>query len=130
WRSYEVQNPGDATAEELRQIVINGNVTLRPNITLVATDIKQPQTMQASIGVGQVLTQDLVLNLDYVDQLGRDLYVNYNANPLIPTTNARKINPNFGNITVWDDFGNARFRAVTGSLTWDRSANPLRPMRG
>jgi len=46
------------------------------------------------------------------------------------TTNARKINPNFGNITVWDDFGNARFRAVTGSLTWDRSANPLRPMRG
>jgi hypothetical protein len=129
WRSYEIQNPGNATAEQLRQLVINGGVTLRPNITLVATDIKQPQTVQASIGVGQVLTEDLVLNLDYVDQLGRDLYVNYNANPLIPSTNARKINPNFGNITVWDDFGNARFRALTGSLTWDRSANPLRPMR-
>jgi hypothetical protein len=129
WRSYEVQNPGDATADELRQIVINGNVTLRPNITLVATDIKTPQTLQASLGLGQVITDELVLNLDYVDQRGRDLYVNYNANPLIPSTNTRKINPNFGNITVWDDFGNAKFRAVTAGLTWDRSSSPLRPAR-
>ena len=129
WRSYEIQNPGNATAEQLRQQVINGGVTLRPSITLVAKDIQQPQTVQASVGIGQVLTEDLVLNLDYVDQLGRDLYVNYNANPVIPTTGARKLNPNFGNITVWDDFGKARFRAFTAGLTWDRSANPLRPMR-
>ena len=129
WRSYTIQNPGNATAEQLRQQVINGGVTLRPNITLVANDIKQPQTIQASVGIGQVITDDIVLNLDYVDQQGRDLYVNYNANPLIPTTNQRRINPNFGNITVWDDFGKARFRAVTAALTWERSANPLRPMR-
>ena len=93
WRSYEVQNPGNATAEELRNMVIRGTVPLRPNITLVATDIKTPQTMQASFGVGQVLTDELVLNLDYLDQQGRDLYVNYNANPLIPSTNARQDQP-------------------------------------
>ena len=129
WRSYTIQNPGNATAEQLRQQVVNGGVTLRPNITLVATDIKQPQTVQASVGLGQVIADDIVLNLDYVDQRGRDLYANYNANPLIPTTNARKINPNFGNITIWDDFGKATFRALTAALTWERSANPLRPMR-
>lgn len=130
WRSYTIQNPGNKTADELRQQVIGGGVTLRPNITLVATDIKQPQTLQASVGIGQVITDNLVLNLDYVDQEGRDLYVNYNANPLIPApTNARKLTPNFGNITIWDDFGKARFRAFTAALTWDRSANPLRPMR-
>ena len=129
WRSYEIQNPGNKTAEELRQQVIAGGVPLRPNITLVATDIKQPQTVQASVGIGQVITDDIVLNLDYVDQRGRDLYVNYNANPIIPTTNARKLNPNFGNITIWDDFGKAQFRALTAALTWERSADPLRPKR-
>jgi hypothetical protein len=129
WRSYEIQNPGNATAEQLRAQVIAGGVALRPNITLVAKDIKQPQTVQASIGMGQVITDDIVLNVDYVDQQGRDLYVNYNANPIIPTTNARKINPNFGNITIWDDFGKARFRALTAGLTWERSANPLTPKR-
>jgi hypothetical protein len=129
WRSYEIQNPGNATAEELRQRVIAGGVALRPSITLVANDIKTPQTIEASVGVGQVLNEDLVVNVDYVDQEGRDLYVNYNANPVIPTTGQRKINPNFGNITVWDDFGKARFRALTAQMTWERSANPLRPMR-
>ena len=129
WRSYTIQNPGTATAEQLRQQVIAGGVTIRPNITLVATDIKQPQTIQTSIGIGQVLTDELVLNVDYVDQEGHDLYVNYNANPIIPTTNARKISPNFGNITIWDDFGKAQFRALTGQLTWERSADPLRAKR-
>jgi hypothetical protein len=133
WRSYTIQNPGNATAEQLRQQVINGGVALTPNITLVAKDIKQPQTLQASVGIGQVLSDDIVLNLDYVDQEGRDLYVNYNANPLIPAVGStpahRKINPAFGNITVWDDFGKARFRALTAAFTWERSANPLRPKR-
>ena len=129
WRSYEVQNPGNATVEQLRQLVIAGNVPLRPNITLVATDIKTPQTVQVSLGLGQVITDDIVMNLDFVDQEGRDLYVNYNANPILPTTNARKLTPNFGNITVWDDFAKARFRAFTLGGTWERSANPLRPKR-
>jgi hypothetical protein len=133
WRSYTIQNPGNATAEQLRQQVINGGIVLRPNITLVATDIKQPQTIQTSIGVGQIIGEDLVLNLDFVDQQGRDLYVNYNANPLLPASGGqaarRKINPNFGNVTVWDDFGKASFRAFTAGLTWERSANPLKPKR-
>jgi len=129
WRSYEVQNPGNATAEDLRELVTSGQVPLRPNITLVATDIKTPQTYQWSFGLGQVLTDELVMNLDYLDQLGRDLYVNYNANPVIPSTNARKLTPNFGNITLWDDFGEARFRALTAGLTWDRSPDPMRPLR-
>ena len=133
WRSYTIQNPGNATAEQLRQQVINGGIVLRPNITLVANDIKQPKTIQASIGLGQVINDELVLNLDFVDQQGRDLYVNYNANPLLPASGGqaarRKINPNFGNVTIWDDFGEASFRAFTAGLTWDRSANPLRPTR-
>ena len=129
WRSYEVQNPGNATADDLRDLVISGQVPLRPNITLVATDIKTPQTYQWSLGLGQVLTDELVMNLDYLDQQGRDLYVNYNANPLIPPNNVRKLSPNFGNITLWDDFGKARFRALTAGLTWDRSPDPMQPLR-
>ena len=133
WRSYTIQNPGAATAEQLRQQVINGGIVLRPNITLVATDIKQPYTVQTSVGLGQVIGEDLVVNLDFVDQQGRDLYVNYNANPLLPASGGqaarRKINPNFGNVTVWDDFGKASFRAFTAGLTWERSANPLKPKR-
>lgn len=129
WRSYEFQNPGNETAEQLRQRVISGGLTIRPNITLVATDIKTPQTIQASVGLGQVITDQLTLNLDLVNQKGKDLYVNYNANAVLPATNQRALTPNFGNITVWDDFGEAEFTALTAGLTWEVSANPLRPKR-
>ncbi|MGQ0647009.1 MAG: carboxypeptidase regulatory-like domain-containing protein [Gemmatimonadaceae bacterium] len=129
WRSYEFQNPGNQTAAQLRQQVITGGLTIRPNITLVATDIKTPQTIQASVGLGQVITDQLTLNLDFVNQKGKDLYVNYNANPVLPTTSQRALTPNFGNITVWDDFGEATFTALTAGLTWERSQNPLRPAR-
>jgi hypothetical protein len=133
WRSYEFQDPGTTDVEALRQQVIQGGVQSRPNITLVSTDIRTPETRQLSAGVGQVLGDYLSANLDYVNQRGENLYVALAANPLLAATATapagRALTPNYGNVTLWDDFGEASFQALTAGLTYDRTADDLRPLR-
>jgi hypothetical protein len=132
WRSYvftfnNTTNLPTKDPEELRQRVISGSGVARPSITLVSTDINTPVTNMASIGVGHRLNENLAVNLDYVDQRGKNLYVNMALNPTVG--GVRVLSANYGNITAYDDFGKASFQALTAGLTFDRSAREEQPLR-
>ena len=135
WRSYvinfnDTDNPPTTDPEVLRQRVISGTGTARPSITLVSTDINTPVTNMASIGVGHRINDNLAVNLDYVDQRGRNLYVNMALNPTVPIVGGtRVLSSNYGNITAYDDFGKATFRALTAGMTFDRTEREEQPLR-
>jgi hypothetical protein len=133
WRSYVFTNPGTTDPDVLRQRVISGGGTAaKPSITLVSTDINTPVTNMWSAGVGHKLSDNLAVNLDYVDQQGRNLYVNMAVNPLVPATGpgaTRVLSSNYSNITLYDDFGKASFRALTAGLTFDRTQKEEQPLR-
>ncbi len=133
WRSYtftfnNTTNRPTNDPEELRQRVIAGGVASSPNLSLVSREIRTPETNMMSVGIGHQLRSDLAVNLDYVDQRSRNLYVNMAVNPQFPGS-PRKLTSRFGNITLWDDFGKATFQALTAGVTFDRSVNDLQPLR-
>ena len=133
WRSYtftfnNTTNPRTDDPEVLRQRVLAGGVASTPNLSLVSREIKTPETNMMSIGIGHQFRSDLAVNLDYVDQRSRNLYVNMAVNPQFPGS-PRLLTSSFGNITLWDSFGKATFRALTAGVTFDRSVNDLQPLR-
>jgi hypothetical protein len=120
WRSYEFTNPGTTDPAVLRQRVLAGDGVSKPSMNLLKVDMKTPRNLQASFGIGQQLAPRLALNLDYIHQDARNLYVQIAQNYLNPQTGHRSISDNYGTITMYDDFGRAKFDAVTASLTHDR----------
>lgn len=133
WRSYtftfnNTTNLPTNDPEVLRQRVIAGGVATAPNLSLVSREIKTPETNMMSVGIGHQLRSDLAINLDYVDQRSRNLYVNTAVNPQFPGS-PRRLTNSFGNITLWDDFGRATFQALTAGMTFDRSVNDNQPLR-
>ena len=130
WRSYTIANPGTNDPAVLRQRVISGSVTARPNLSLVSREIKTPRTNMMSLGIGHQLTNDLAVNLDYVGQLSTQLYVNTSVNPLIPAIGGtRRLSTNYGNIILYDSFGKASFQALTSGVTMDRTTDETLPVR-
>ena len=128
WRSYTITNPGTNDPAVLRQMVITGGVSSTPNLSLVSRSMKVPSTNMSSVGVGHQLNDNLAVNVDYVDQRSKNLYVNMAVNPRFGT-NPRRLTPRFGNITLWDDFGEATFQALTLGTTYDATTEENRPLR-
>jgi len=128
WRSYTVTNPGTNDPDVLRQRVISGGVASTPNLSLVSREIKVPSTNMSSIGIGHQLNDNMAVNLDYVDQRSKNLYVNLAVNPRYQTQ-PRRLTNRFGNITLWDDFGKATFQALTLGSTYDATYDENRPLR-
>jgi hypothetical protein len=133
WRSYtftfnNTTNLPTNDPEVLRQRAIGGGVASTPNLSLVSREIRTPETNMMSIGIGHQLRSDLAVNLDYVDQRSKNLYVNMAVNPQFPGS-PRRLTSRFGNITLWDDFGEATFQALTAGVTLDRSVNDNQPLR-
>lgn len=125
WRTYEIQNPGTIDPAVLRQQVAGGTVQGRPNLVLLKDRMETPKNYQFSVGVGHQFSPTLSTNLDYITQYARNLYVSTNANYLIPSEgNRRAITNRYGNIVLWDDYGEAEFQSLVGSLTYQRA-----PMR-
>jgi hypothetical protein len=120
WRSYTIQNPGTTDPQVLRQMVQAGGVASRPNITLVNTEIEMPEVHQYSLGIGHHLTDNVAVNLDYINSRGTKIY----ANRVL-----RNISPNIGNVTLWDHNGNTQFDALVGAVTFDRTRDERRPFR-
>lgn len=114
WTVYSIPNPGTTDPEQLRQMVAAGGGSARRNLLLIEDDLQTLATHQWSAGVGRKLTRDLAINLDYLAQRVRDVYLTLLLN------RAPRFTTNFGNITVWDDFGDARYRALLLSLVYDR----------
>jgi hypothetical protein len=129
WRSYEFQDPGTLDPEVLRQRVLQGGGTATPpSINLMKDRMDTPMNYQFSVGVGHQLSNNLALNLDYIQQQARNLYVQFNVNPVIPGQ-GRALTSDFGNIIVYDDIGEAQFQALAGQLTYDRRTNETLPIR-
>lgn len=124
WRTYNFVNPGTTDVEVLRQRVIAG-VSVTPAPVLVKDKMEAPENRQWSVGVGHQITPELGLNMDYIQQDIRNLYVRSNPNWFNRTTNARTLTPAFGDITLWDDFGRAEFRALMTQLSYSKGRRRL-----
>jgi len=122
WRTYTFSNPGTTDPDELRRRVLAGGGTPLPlNLVLLPDRLATPSNRQWSLGIGRRLSDNLALNLDWLDQHAVHLPVTVKANQLRPDR-TRPLTSRYGNITLWGDFGEARFRALLGSLTFTRDA--------
>lgn len=119
WRIYSIPTPGTTDVDSLRRLIAAGGGAARRTLQLIKDDLETPRTRQWSVGVGHVLRHDVALNVDYVDQRVSDAYVT-----LLLNRSPNVIAPAYGDITLWDDFGDARYRAMLVSLTYD--ARPTR----
>ncbi|GAC1516741.1 MAG: TonB-dependent receptor [Gemmatimonadaceae bacterium] len=120
WRTYNFVNPGTTDPAVLRQRVASGSVTATPALILVKDKMHTPKNTQWSIGVGDQFTPNFGINLDYVAQKITNLYVRLNPNYFDTRTKARALTPNYGDITLWDDFGRATFRGLITQATYQR----------
>jgi len=120
WRSYDFANPGTTDPDSLRRIVLNGGGTTPPNINLLKTNMKTPENRQFSVGIGHQLTDRLALNLDYIHQDARHLYVQLTPNWRDAVTGQRQLTNSYGTITLYDDVGRAKFDALLLGVTYDR----------
>jgi hypothetical protein len=118
WRTYTFTNPGTTDPEVLRQRVANGEGANLVNLNLLKTNMQTPYNIQASLGVGQQLGDGVALNVDYIHQDAKNLYVQVTPNYLQGGT--RVLTPRYGVITLYDDFGEARFDALATTLTFNR----------
>jgi hypothetical protein len=121
WRSYTFANPGTADPEVLRQRVRAGGGQAPLALVLVKDRMNTPRNVQWSAGVGHQLTRELGINLDYVQQQMSDLYVRRNPNYFNTAAATRALVPNYGDITLWDDFGRASFRGLISQATYHRA---------
>jgi hypothetical protein len=119
WKTYVIPNPGTTDPQALRDSVAAGRGTLRPNVILLKDDLQTPVNRQWSIGVGHRVFDRFAINLDYVNQRVKHAYVSVITNK--GPNNTRPISSRFGDITLWDDFGDARYRALLTSVTYDRA---------
>jgi len=120
WRTYDFANPGTTDPDSLRRIVLSGGGTTRPNMFLLKTNMKTPENRQFSIGIGHQLAERVAVNLDYIHQDARHLYVQLTPNWLNTLTGQRNLTNSYGNITLYDDVGRAKFDALIGGVTYDR----------
>jgi hypothetical protein len=126
WRTYVIQNPGTTDPAVLRDLIADGGVTARPaNIVLIKDRMETPRNRQWSVGLGHELLEGLALNVDYLEQRLNNAHVTVRANQLIPGQTQRPITNRFGDIFIWDDFGDARFRALLASVTYDHGVSRM-----
>jgi hypothetical protein len=123
WRTYSFTNPGTTDPQVLRDRVAAGTGTARPSAVLLKDDLQTPVNRQWSVGLGHRLLDRIAVNVDYLSQRVEHVYVSVVTNK--GPSGTRPISPRFGDITLWDDFGDARYRALLTSVTYDRAPTRL-----
>jgi hypothetical protein len=122
WRVYAFPNPGTTDPAELRRRVTAGGGVSRPNLTLLPDRMETPSTRQWSAGFSQRVSEHLVFAADYLDQHMRSLPVTVKVNVQNATTLSRPLTSSYGDIILWGSFGDATYRALLASLTYDRGS--------
>lgn len=125
WRVYGFTRPGTTDPAELRRRVLAGGINSAPNLTLLPDRLETPSNRQWSLGIGSRLSEHTTLNVDYLDQHLRDVYVTVKANLVDPVTHVRPLTARYGDILLWGDFGDATYRGLLTSLAFDRAATHL-----
>jgi hypothetical protein len=123
WRLYSFANPGTTDPEELRRRILANPNTTPPSIVLLKDRLQAPANHQWSVGAGHQLTDRLAINLDYLNQRVTNAPVTLTRN--VPVAGIRPLTARYGNVIVWDDFGDARFDALLLSLIYDRHPTRL-----
>jgi hypothetical protein len=118
WRTYSFSNPGTTDPQVLRDRVAAGSGTARPSAILFKDDLQTPVNRQWSVGIGHRLLDRVAINVDYLNQRTQHAYVSVLTNK--GPNGTRPISTRFGDITLWDDFGDARYRALLTSVTYDQ----------
>ncbi len=123
WRSYTFVNPGTTDPAVLRQRIAAGGATAPLSPVLVKNLMRTPENWQFSLGVGHQFTDAFGINVDYVNQNIKNLYVRLNANwfNASPTVRARVLSPAYGDIILWDDFGKAKFSGLVTQATYSKN---------
>ena len=116
WKVLTIRNPGTADTAQLRQMINSGGGTAARNLLLIKDDLQTPATRQWSLGIGRKVGRDVAINLDYLDQSVSDVYVT-----LLLNRGLDRFTTAYGDIVLWDDVGDSRYRALLFSLTYDRS---------
>lgn len=127
WRSYTFANPGTTDPNVLRQRVAAGGATAPLSPVMVKNLMRTPENRQISLGIGHQVTDAFGVNVDYVRQDIRNLYVRLNANwfDARPTVRARVLSPAYGDIILWDDFGKAKFDGLVTQATYSKNGQRL-----
>ena len=125
WRTYTFARPGTTDPAELRRRIASGGGSTPPNLTLLKDQLETPANRQWSVGLGHRFGSAWTLNLDYLNQRLRNTYVTVKTNLRDPVTRLRPITERFGDIIVWDDFGDAQYRALLASANYDRGTARL-----
>ena len=121
WRTYTVPNPGTTDPGELRTIARSGGGTqVPPNIVLLPDRLEAPASRQWSMGGTRWVGEHLALDMDYSDKRTSNLPVTVRVN-LRNASGQRPLTSRYGGITLWGDFGDARFRAVLTTLRYERA---------
>jgi hypothetical protein len=119
WQTYSFPRPGTTDPAELRRRIASGGGSARRNMILLKDRLETPANRQWSIGIGQRITGQWAANLDYLDQRLINTYVTVKTNLPNATTGVRPITGLYGDITLWDDFGDATYRAVLASMQYN-----------
>ena len=119
WRVYNFTNPGTEDPEVLRQRVRDGQGANLLSLNLMKKDMQVPYNIQMSVGLGQQLAPGMALNLDFIHQDAKNLYVQTSPNYRTSST-TRNLTNSFGDITLYDDFGEAQFDALAANLTYTK----------
>jgi hypothetical protein len=99
------------------------NAAVQP--ILVKNLMRTPENWQFSLGLGHQFSDAFGLNVDFVHQDIRNLYVRRNPNYFDRTLNRRVLTTAYGDIILWDDFGKAKFDGVLTSATYSMGVSRL-----
>jgi hypothetical protein len=122
WRIYSFTRPGTTDPAELRRRVLAGGIASAPNLVLLPDHLQTPSNRQWSFGIGHRLSEHTAVNVDYLDQHLRDVYVTVKLNLANPTTRVRPLTNRYGDILLWGNFGDATYRGLLTSLSFDSAA--------
>jgi carboxypeptidase family protein len=125
WRIYSFTTPGTTDPAELRTRVLSGGVNSAPNLVLLPDRLETPSSRQWSFGFGRRLSAHSSINLDYIDQHLRDMYVTVRVNGADPVTRQRPLTNRFGDLLLWGNFGDAMYRGLLSAFVFERGATKL-----
>jgi hypothetical protein len=120
WRTYNFAKPGTTDPADLRnRVMANQGTPVPPNVALLPDFMETPSSRQWSAGIGHRLADHFTLQMDYLDQHMMHLPVTVREN------GAKQLTNRFGQITLWGDVGDASYRGLLSSLTYDHGPTRL-----
>lgn len=118
WRIYTIQNPGTTDVNAIKQNILNGAGTFKPDLYLVDKDIDIPRIFNWSVGFSHQLNDNFAISADYVWKHYDHIYKSYNANYYQPSTKKRVISDQFGNMDLYSSMGKAEYYGILSTFTY------------